>query len=125
MQKINDISLTEMLEDLTDMLSAEDDYNHTMEMLQLNEEEKMIFQRAKLHLNRENPNPLIIKKAYQILMAKSFHNKSFNSHDNQNILGQAEENDSLLSLSYSFVKSNLEYIVLAFVIALILKKLFF
>lgn len=59
MQKINDISLTEMLEDLTDMLSAEDDYNHTMEMLKLNEEEKMIFQRARLHINRKNPNHLI------------------------------------------------------------------
>ena len=114
-----------MLEDLTDMLLEEDNYNRTMEMLKLNEDEKIIFQRARLHIIKGNPNPLIIKKAYQIFMAKSFHNKKLNSYDTQNILGQEKKSNSILSLIYLSIKSNLEYIIIAFLIALILKKSFF
>ncbi len=125
MQKNNEPNLKIMIEDLIDLLLKEDDYNHTMEMLKLTEDENLIFKRARLQLTKKDANPLIIKKAYQIFIAKSFHNKGFNSHDSQNILGQEEKNDSISSSIFSSIKSNLEYIIIAFIVALILKKLFF
>lgn len=106
MDREYEYNLDEMIEDLTAMLVEEEDYNRTLGMLQLNEEEETIFKRARLHLRRGNPNPLIIKRAYQIFMAKTFHNKRSNSYDTQNILAQEKKDEGLLSLIFSTIKSN-------------------
>ena len=88
MHKVDIVANKEMMEDLDGMLRDEEDYNHTMEMLALTEDEKMIFKRARLHIIRNQENSPVVKKAYQILISKSFHNKGNNANESQNILGQ-------------------------------------
>ncbi len=122
MYKIDIVPDKEMMEDLDGMLRDEEDYEHTMEMLSLTEDEQMIFKRARLHILRGQKNSPVIKKAYQIFVSKSFHNKSNNSDESQNILGQKEHSDSVFTLGTKYIKANLEYILIAFVIAFIIKK---
>jgi len=121
MQKIEFLDKNEMLEDLTAMLKTEEDYKNTFEMLNLNEEQIMIFKRAAFHIRRNDPNPLVIKRAYQILIAKSFHNTKRTSHDDQNILAKKQiKNFSLIPL----FNSHLPKIIIGIFLIIILKSFF-
>ncbi len=123
MHKVDIVPYKEMFDDLESMLLDEEDYEQTMEMLKLNNDEEMIFKRARFHIKRKESNSSVIKKAYQIFMAKSFHNKNLNSGDSQNILGKDGEKDNIVKMIYTLIKSNIEYILIAFLIAFVIKKL--
>lgn len=123
MHKVDIVPYKEMFDDLESMLLDEEDYEQTMEMLKLNNDEEMIFKRARFHIKRKEPNSSVIKKAYQIFMAKSFHNKNLDSGDSQNILGKDGEKDNIVKMIYTLIKSNIEYILIAFLIAFVIKKL--
>lgn len=124
MRDIEYLDNKEMIEDLKMMLN-EENYERTMAMVNLTEEEHIVFQRAQLHLKRAHPNPLIIKRAYEILIAKSFHNKSISSSENeQNILGNVREERSLIGSIKTVISENLTFIIFSFLFALILKSFF-
>jgi hypothetical protein len=124
MRKVHDVPLEEMLDDLSAMLGDDESYEFTMKMMKLNEDEELLFKRARLHLNKGNPDKLIIKKAYEILIAKSFQNQRVNTlHSDNAIYAGREEHVGVVQLVVQTIKNNLQYIVIAFVIALILKNI--
>jgi len=112
-------TLDEMIEDITEMLGTPAMYEHTLNTMVLNEDEKLIFQRAALHIKRNNPDKFLIKRAYEILVLKSFHNKDTNRYDTQNIKGniKTEEKGVL-----AYIKNNLDKIIIFIIVMLILSK---
>jgi hypothetical protein len=77
-----------IIDDLKGMLSTEADYYRTMEQLNLTEDEELIFKRARLHLKKGNPQMAVLRRAYQIFILKTFHNRNINDYDDQAILSQ-------------------------------------
>ena len=63
----------EKLETLKDLVGSRAAYTETVKILRLEEEEKDIFLRASLEVNKKEPNQKIIDKAYAVLIAKSYH----------------------------------------------------
>jgi len=126
MIKKENVSLEEMIEDMKDMLGTPEMYEHTLSTMVLNEDEKLIFQRAALHIKRGNPDKFVIKKAYEILVLKSFYNKNTNKHDTQNIKGnkpklldlEEEEKQGVVE----YIKDNLEKIIVFIIILIIVSK---
>ncbi len=62
----------EKLETLKELLGSREAYMESVQMLELEGEEKEIFLRASVELKKKKPNPEIIDKAYDILVSKSF-----------------------------------------------------
>jgi len=119
-------TLDEMIEDITEMLGTPEMYEHTLNTMVLNEDEKLIFQRAALHIKRNNPDKFLIKRAYEILVLKSFHNKDTNRHDTQKVKGDKQK---LLDLEedqkqgvIEYIKDNLEKIIIFIIIVIIISK---
>ena len=121
-----DITFEEMLEDMKDMLGTPEMYEHTLSTMVLNEDEKLIFKRAALHIKKANPDKDIIKRAYEILILKSFYNKDSNKHDTQSIKGSKQK---LLDLEeeekqgvFQYIGDNLEKVVIFVILMVILSK---
>lgn len=74
------------------MILDEEDYQRTISHIKLDDEQLMIFKRARLHLRKKSPEPLVVKAAYDIIIAKSFNNSGGTSMDDQGILVNKEEN---------------------------------
>ena len=126
MIKKEKITLQEMIEDIEDMLGTPEMYEHTLSTMVLNDDEKLIFQRAALHIKRNNPDKFIIKRAYEILILKSFYNKNTNKYDTQNIKGNKPK---LLDLEESekqsvsaYLKDNIEKIIIFIIIVIIVSR---
>ncbi len=61
----------EKLKTIKDLLGSREEYFETIEMLELRGNEKDIFIRALIEVNKKNPNLNIINEAYEILVEKS------------------------------------------------------
>jgi len=128
MIKKENIPFDEMLDDLKDMLGTQEMYDYTLSTMVLNEDEKLIFQRAALHIKKPNPDRDIIKRAYEILILKSFHNKNTNKFDTQSIKGnqqkllEIEEDEKKSVLQY--INDNLEKIIIFIIIVVVISKFF-
>ena len=88
MKKMKKVSDKEILEDMTDMLQHTADFKRTTSMIKMSEDELLIFKRAAHQLKKPEPNMLILRKAYDIFIAKSYSNNSTNHYDTQTILGE-------------------------------------
>ena len=62
----------EKLETIKDLLGSRATYHDTIQVLELNEEEKDILMRASIEVKKGNPDLKIIDRAYAILVGKSF-----------------------------------------------------
>ena len=81
------LSDKEILEDMSGMLKRTVDFERTIEMMNLTEDELLIFKRAAHQLKKSDPNTQILRKAYDIFIVKSYNNNAVNHHDTQSILG--------------------------------------
>jgi len=63
------------------------DFERTIAIMNLTEDELLIFKRAAYQLRKPQPNMLILRKAYDIFVVKSYANTTTNHHDTQAILG--------------------------------------
>ena len=91
MSKIKKLSDKEILEDMSAMLRQTADFERTISMIKLTDDETLIFKRAAHQLKKERPNMQILRKAYDIFVAKSYTNTAFNHHDSQAILSESAE----------------------------------
>jgi len=82
------LSDKEILEDMSAMLKSTVDFDRTMGMINLNEDELLIFKRAAHQLKKADPNMQILRKAYDIFIVKSYSNSASNHYDTQSILGE-------------------------------------
>ena len=82
------LSDKEILEDMSGMLKHTADFERTIDMMNLTEDELLIFKRAAHQLKKSEPNMLILRKAYNIFIVKSYSNNATNHHDTQSILGE-------------------------------------
>ena len=116
MSKIKRVSDKEVLEDMTAILKHTVDFERNIDMINLNEEELLIFKRAANQLRKTEPNMLILRKAYDIFVVKSFANSKSNHHDTQAILGEHVRQGFLRSL----FKSTLAKLIFGVILLLIL-----
>jgi len=82
------LSDKEIREDMGAMLKSTVDFERTMGMINLNEDELLIFKRAARQLKKADPNMQILRKAYDIFIVKSYSNSAGNHYDTQSILGE-------------------------------------
>ena len=88
MANVKKISDKEILQDMSAMLKHTVDFERTLGTLNVNEDEELIFKRAAHQLRKENPNMLILRKSYDIFIAKSFSNTANTAYDTQAILSE-------------------------------------
>jgi len=74
----------EKLETIKDLVGSKVAYIESVKMLGLKEEEKDIFMRASIEVNKRHPNRDIIDKAYVVLVGKSYQGEG-------NLIGVDEE----------------------------------
>jgi len=95
MKKVSD---KEILEDMTAMLKHTVDFERTMEMVKLTDDEILIFKRAANQLKKTEPNMAILRKAYDIFVVKSYTNTANHSHyDSQAIIGDKKERKGIIA----------------------------
>ena len=115
------LSDKEILEDMGAMLKNTVDFERTIDMMNLTEDELLIFKRAAHQLRKSNPNPLILRKAYDIFIVKSYSNSAVNHYDTQSILGESTGNRGYFG---NLFHSTFSKIFIAIVLSLILLKIF-
>ena len=84
------LSDKEILEDMGAMLQRTIDFERTIGMMNLTEDELLIFKRAAHQLKKTAPNMQILRKAYDIFVVKSYSNSATNHYDTQSILAENE-----------------------------------
>jgi len=92
--------INEILEDIKSMLGTPDDINRTLSDLAINEDERLILQRAAMQIKKEKPNHEVIIRAHSIIIAKSFNNANANRHDDQNIINSIRKKEKLSFIQY-------------------------
>ncbi len=73
----------EKLEALKELLGSREAYMESVQMLELEGEEKEIFLRASVELKKKKPNLEIIDKAYDVLVSKSFKGEAGESNNTE------------------------------------------
>ena len=95
MRKVSD---KEILEDMTAILKHTVDFERTMEMINLTDDEILIFKRAANQLKKTEPNLAILRKAYDIFVVKSYTNTSNHTYyDSQAIIGDVKERKGIFA----------------------------
>ena len=95
---MNKVSDKEILEDMTAMLKHTVDFERTLEMVKLNDDELLIFKRAANQLKKTEPNMAILRKAYDIFVVKSYTNTANHAHyDSQAIIGEGKERKGIFT----------------------------
>jgi hypothetical protein len=123
MQDINYYGDEEILEDLRDLLGTQNDYERTMNMLDLTEEESLIFNRATLQLKKRKPKMPVLRRAHQILIAKSYHNHKINNFDTQSIMASAGEKQNTARQILHFLNTHAIKIIFGILFILIIQKI--
>ena len=95
MKKVSDKVI---LEDMSAMLKDTVDFERTLEMVKLNDDELLIFKRAANQLKKAEPNMAVLRKAYDIFIVKSYNNTSNHAHyDSQAIIGDGKERKGIIT----------------------------
>ena len=123
MHNINYYENEEIIEDLRSLLGTQSDYEKTMKMLKLTEEEELIFNRATLQLKKQQPKIPILRRAYEILIAKSYHNLDINSYDDQAILGKMKPKQNAAKQFLQLLDTHSIKIVFIILLLLLLGKI--
>ena len=121
MSNTNKLSDKEILEDMSAMLKHTADFERTIDMMNLTEDELLIFKRAAHQLKKLNPNTQILRKAYDIFIVKSYNNNAVNHHDTQSILGDKTARKGYFS---GLFNSSFSKIFFAVILLLILLRIF-
>ena len=87
MGSIKRLSDKEIREDMRAMFKSTINFDRTIGMMNLTDDELLIFKRAAHQLKKAQPNMLIRRRAYDIFLVKSYANTAINYHDTQAILG--------------------------------------
>lgn len=121
--KIKKVSDKEILDDMTAMLKHPADFERTLEMVKLNDDELLIFKRAANQLKKPEPNMTILRKAYEIFIVKSYNNSSNHAHfDSQAIISENRERKSIFETigESKYAKIFIAVIVLWIILKIIL-----
>ena len=122
MSNINKVSDKEIQEDIRAIMGNTADFNRTTDALNLTEDELLIFKRAVHQLKKETPNALILRKAYDIFIVKSFNNSADTSYDTQAILSVKEKPEKETNIKAD--TKNIK-IVAVFILLIVLYKTIF